>query len=124
MTPPPTPPPSGANATRPVLYDCLGRAQTRPADFTLACADAGIVLTRVRWPAWSAGGASGTGQLGVNGCQPSCAAGKFGYTPVDITLSGTASGAGGPYFTRMALRGPGVTPQLRTWKLGTRGPGS
>ena len=114
--------PTGAPAPRPVVYDCGGQPQTRPASFELACADGGAVLTKITWSSWSASGARGTGQLSVNNCQPSCAGGKFVSTPTAITLSRPRSGSRPPYFTHLATSAS--MGDTRSWPLGTRGPGS
>lgn len=105
-----------------VVYDCAGNPQTRPASLTLACADAGITLSGVTWSAWSPRAARGAGRLGVNSCQPSCAAGTFGYSRVTIALSTPHGGQGRPYFTRLALSGTSVPASLHTWALTRRGP--
>ena len=115
--------PTSPPAPSPVVYDCAGHPQARPASITLACADAGIVLTRITWSSWSANGARGTGQLSVNDCQPTCAAGKFVSTPTSITLSRPRTGSGTPYFTHLATSAS-VGPGTHSWTLGTRGPGS
>ena len=65
-----------------------------------------------------------TGQLGVNNCQPDCAAGTSGYTPATVTLSGPVLGAGGPYFTHLQIIDPSVQASMKAWTLGTQGPGS
>ena len=113
---------SSPPAPSPVVYDCAGPPQTRPASFVLACADAGAVLTKITWSSWSAAGARGTGQLAVNNCQPTCVGGKFVSTPTTITLSSPRTGSHGPYFTHLASSasmGP-----THSWPLGTHGPGS
>ena len=114
--------PTGAPAPSPVVYDCAGHPQTRPASFVLACADGGAVLTKITWSSWSASGAKGTGQLAVNNCQPSCAGGKFVSTPTAITLSRPHPGAHPPYFTHLASSAS--MGDTHSWPLGTHGPGS
>jgi hypothetical protein len=111
-----------ASAPSPVVYDCAGYPQTRPASYTLACGDAGIVLTRISWSSWSATGARGSGQLGVNDCQPTCAAGKFVSTPTSITLSAPHTGQGKRYFTHLSTSATAAGPNMRNWTLGLRGP--
>ena len=113
--------PTSAPAPSPVVYDCAGNPHTKPASYTLACADAGIALSKVTWSSWSASGAKGTGQLGVNNCQPDCASGTFGYTPATITLSSPHGGAGSSYFT-LTWRSP-ARPCRRTCTVGHSAPG-
>ncbi len=114
--------PTSTPAASPVVYDCAGHPQTRPASFVLACADGGAVLTKITWSSWSASGARGSGDLAVNNCQPSCAGGKFVSTATTITLSSPHSGTHAPYFTHLATSA--TMGNTRSWPLGTHGPGS
>ncbi|GGM19508.1 hypothetical protein GCM10010129_74750 [Streptomyces fumigatiscleroticus] len=70
----------------PVLVDCLWHAQTRPADFTLACGDGNSRLTSLHWSAWDADSATARGTNMVNDCVPYCAAGHFHAYPVTVRL--------------------------------------
>jgi hypothetical protein len=109
----------------PVVNDCTGTTVTEPRTYPLACADYGIVLLRLRWSSWTATGAEATGRLGVNDCQPNCAAGKFGYTHAAVSLSGPVSRGGRVYFTHLKVIDPAAPPGMTlTWTVGAHGPGT
>jgi hypothetical protein len=55
---------------------------------------------RMTWTSWTSTVATGTGDVWIDGCEPSCAAGK--YTPNAVTVRASAPRAG--HFTRMTLR--------------------
>lgn len=87
--------PAGA-ATSPVLVDCTGTGVTKPSSITIACADAGVAITKISWSSWKASSAKGKGTLTVNTCEPTCAAGNNETYPVRISLGGLASAPGKP----------------------------
>jgi hypothetical protein len=70
------------------LADCRGVPRVRPSEVTLACADGGEVVTRLRWTGWNRPFAAGQGLLAVNDCEPSCAAGGYHYYEVLLTAYG------------------------------------
>jgi hypothetical protein len=103
-----------AAAGAPVLVSCQGRAQTRPASFVLACADAGDVLTGLRWASW-AQQAFGTGTEKINDCTPDCADGTFIGYPALVVAWRPEPRPGHPgqrYFTRITRIYPGRRPPL------------
>jgi hypothetical protein len=86
-----------------VVVDCLGKQQTRPSSFILTCADAGDVLTAMRWVSW-ASQAFGTGTEMVKTCKPNCAEGGFVSYPALIVLWRPEPLPGHPgvlYYTRI-----------------------
>lgn len=86
-----------------VVVNCLDKQQTRPSSFILTCADAGDVLTRVRWVNW-ASEAFGIGTEMIKTCKPNCAEGGFASYPVLVTLWRPEPLPGHPgilYFTRV-----------------------
>ncbi len=60
-------------------------------------ADSSNVVTHLTWSAWSAAGASGTGSLELNNCQPSCAQGSVTHVAASVHLGAVVSG----HFTTM-----------------------
>lgn len=66
-----------ARPSHPVLPTCSGRAAVKPSRFVIACADAGITLTGLRWSKWGGSEGIATGTSVVNDCDPNCAAGRF-----------------------------------------------
>jgi hypothetical protein len=69
-----------------VVVNCAFKAQTRPSNFILTCADAGDVLAHLHWVSWSTNAAFATGIEQINNCTPDCAAGKFINYPVLVNL--------------------------------------
>ena len=58
------------------LSDC-GKLVERPAQLTLACADANYGLSQVGWNTWGGAFARGIAEVRANDCKPNCAAGHF-----------------------------------------------
>ena len=61
----------------PRVLTCVGQRQVRPVNYLLSCADANASWKNVKWLAWSAKTAVGTGDLYQNDCQPNCVSGRF-----------------------------------------------
>ena len=92
------------SAERDVVINCSFKQQTRPSSFILTCADAGDVLTSLRWVSWGPGVAFATGIEQINNCTPNCAAGKFINYPVLVNLWRPEALKGHPgtfYFSRV-----------------------
>ena len=69
------------------ISDCgYGTAQ-RPEQITLACADAGMMVTGATWSTWGSTNAFGRGTYEYNDCTPTCVAGKFHKVAVSVMLS-------------------------------------
>lgn len=67
------------------VVNCVTFEQ-KPAEIVLYCADAGQILTEIKWSTWSSQEATGTGISTTNDCEPNCAAGTDVVTNVDIKL--------------------------------------
>lgn len=52
---------AAASAPRYVVLDCAAKAQVKPGTITLACADNGLGLQRLRWTSWTPALASASG---------------------------------------------------------------
>jgi hypothetical protein len=77
---------AGAAAAARVVGNCT-RSQVRPSTIIVACADAGIQLTHLRWTSFGGVGARASGYYTYNDCKPNCAAGHFHSYPVTVVLS-------------------------------------
>jgi hypothetical protein len=99
--------PAAATATAvPVVVDCAAHPQTRPGQYTLACADGNASLTGLRWASWGSTAAFAEGTSTFNDCTPSCVAGHGHSFPALITLWRTEPLPGHHsqrYFTRLTL---------------------
>lgn len=107
-TPPPSPPTTVPPKRPEVIFDCTApppaarQSEVKPASIVVACADDGIGVEDLTWTSWTASGAVGTGKVWENNCTPDCAAGKIGYYPATVTLSGVVnSSSNGPLFSQL-----------------------
>ncbi|WP_042364741.1 hypothetical protein [Streptacidiphilus neutrinimicus] len=104
---------SAAPAPAPVVLDCAGKPQTRPATYVLACGDGNNYLSGAKWSTWSTGSATGTATDQANDCVPYCAAGHFRGFPVKVRLDQPVPWTGHPgqvRYTRITLDYPGARP--------------
>ena len=97
---------SSASSSTQVFANNCGMAQIKPSSLTQFCADAGTEVAKIRWNTWSAKGASGTGILAINSCDPYCAAGKIYQTQVIINLSGLRKTHGHQYLLNVSVKLP------------------
>jgi len=97
---------TGPAAGVPVVVDCAMRAQTRPGQFVLACADGGASLSGLHWASWGSSAAFADGTSTLNDCVPTCVAGHGHSFPALVALWGAEprpGHAGQRYFTRMTI---------------------
>ena len=97
---------TGPAAGVPVVVDCAMRAQTRPGQFVLACADGGASLSGLHWASWGSSAAFADGVSTFNDCVPTCVAGHGHSFPALVALWGAQprpGHAGERYFTRMTI---------------------
>jgi hypothetical protein len=81
--------PAGAaddTGLRVYVSNCIKQVY-QPKTITLACADAGFVVNKIRYSSYGAKRAAGTGTAVINTCDPSCVAGKDVRYPARIALS-------------------------------------
>jgi hypothetical protein len=108
-----------------VVLNCLGKAQVRPSDFILACADANDYLTKLAWTSWGPYLASAVGTQEENDCIPYCAAGHFHAYPVDVVFWGSTALTGEPGTQRyetVTLLYPGARPPVYNGHKYVEGP--
>jgi hypothetical protein len=90
----------------PVVVDCAGQPQTRPGQYTLACADGNAAVTGMHWASWGPAAAFAEGTSTFNDCTPSCVAGHGHSFPALVALWRAELLPGHPgqrYFTRLTL---------------------
>jgi hypothetical protein len=103
------------HSERTVVVGCLGRAEVRPGNLTLACADGNDYLTGLSWTSWTPKLASGSGVQVANDCIPFCAAGHFHRYPVLVVLWGPAAlrdDPGSLRYTQITVIYPGARPEV------------
>jgi hypothetical protein len=71
---------------RRVVGNCT-KSQVRPASIIVACADANIALTHLRWQRFGGVTAIASGSYSANDCNPNCAAGHFHSYAARVVLS-------------------------------------
>ena len=89
---------SGIAASDVLSFECELITE-RPEVATPFCADFGVAIWDIKWSAWSAKGAEGSGIHKANDCDPDCASGNILQAPVDLKMSGLYSD-GNRYFLR------------------------
>ena len=96
---------ASASTSPPRILDCGGKALVRPTGtLVLSCADANSELRKTRWTSWGRASAVGTTDLGLNLCDPNCAASKMSFFPHSrVRLSGVKRTKLGLLFTRVTV---------------------
>ncbi|MGH2851269.1 MAG: hypothetical protein ACRDLP_11695 [Solirubrobacteraceae bacterium] len=89
----------------PKLLSCAGRPLVKPtATVVLSCADGNSEIKQTDWSTWSAGGATGTTDFGVNPCTPTCVASRMRFFPRStVRLADAKRTASGLLFTRAVI---------------------
>jgi hypothetical protein len=75
-----------SGTARRVVGNCTN-SQVRPASIIVACADANIALTHLRWSSFGGTTAAAAGSYSYNDCTPNCAAGHFHADAARVVLS-------------------------------------
>lgn len=112
-----------ASSTRALAINC-SQEQFKPKRITIACGDAGIWLSKLKWSKWSNTSATATGTYNQNTCKPNCAAGHIKRTAVKVTLSTpkACSIQANPAFRHAALSYTGTRPKGAPGKVTFRCP--
>ena len=94
-----------AAGASPKLLSCAGSPLIRPTGtVVLSCADANSELKSTRWSSWSASGASGKTDFGLNLCMPDCAASSIHFFPAStVRLLDAKHTSKGLLFTRVVV---------------------
>jgi hypothetical protein len=71
----------------PFVLSCLGTMSAKPADDVADCDSAATSWRGVTWTTWTSDSASGRGEVVINNCKPSCAAGHFHTYQATVALS-------------------------------------
>jgi hypothetical protein len=78
---------SAGNTNLRVYVSNCAKQTYKPKTITVFCADAGVIIKKVKYSSYGAKTATGTGTAVVNLCEPNCAAGKTKNYRVKFTLS-------------------------------------
>jgi hypothetical protein len=109
---------TASGSGKPFAINCF-KEQFKPKRITIACGDAGIYLSKLKWTSWSRSSAKATGTYNQNDCTPDCAGGKIRSYPVQVTLSKPKSCRGQAQlaFKRATLTYTGTQPSGAPAKL-------
>ena len=105
-----------------VIINCESKAQVKPRDFVLFCADGNAALQNLGWTSWTPKLASATGTLVQNDCIPYCAAGHFHRYQVLAILWRPVSYSHGVRFSRLTEIFPGARPKIYNGHKWVEGP--
>ena len=96
---------AASSSTLPRVLDCAGAPLLRPqGTLVLSCADANSEIKSTHWSAWSASGAAGTTDFGLNLCTPSCVASRIRFFPnSSVRLSRPVTTSKGRLFSRAVI---------------------
>jgi hypothetical protein len=98
--------PSQPSSGAPVVVNCAGHVQIRPARYILACADGNAYLTGLHWAAWGSAAAFAAGTDTFRVCIPTCVAGHLHSFPALAALwraEPLPAHPGQRYFTRLTI---------------------
>jgi hypothetical protein len=94
-----------AGTGRAHLLSCSGHTLVRPrGTVVLACGDGNIVISHTQWSSWTKSSASGTTDLDINLCDPTCVQSKMRtFTDSTVHLSDVERTHSGLVFTRATI---------------------
>lgn len=93
-----------ASAASTLLMACpTDHAMVEPHQFLLLCGDGAAQVSDIRWTSWTDSSAKGTGTYDVNGCVPSCGAGRTVSYPATLVVDTPQSRDGAAYFTTVTV---------------------
>src|SRR5690606_9176023 len=82
----------------------------KPKSITVFCADAGVVIEKIRYRKYTSRVATGTGTATVNLCEPNCAAGNTETFRVRFKLSRVTQCGDSYQYRRLRMRYVGPKP--------------
>jgi hypothetical protein len=83
----------------------------KPKTITVFCADAGVVIKKIKYSSYGAKTAAGTGTAVVNLCEPDCAAGKTKNYKVKLKLSRVTQCGDSYQFRKLQMTYTGAKPK-------------
>lgn len=97
------------------VVTCKGELKTEPAQIILS-GDGTAFVTGLLWTGWGSNGATGSGTLKLDNCEPNCAQGSFTDYQVTVVLSDLTGYVGGAAYATMMVVAPGTPFGTRTYK--------
>ena len=94
---------------RAYVSDCVKQVY-KPKTITVFCADAGVVINKIRYKKYNSRTATGTGTATVNLCEPNCAAGNTQNFKVRFKLYRVTQCGDAYQYRRLRVRYVGPKP--------------
>jgi hypothetical protein len=86
---------------------CNGELRTQPTQIIVS-GDGSAFIKDLSWTGWGSDGATGSGTLELDNCEPNCAQGKDAPYQATVTVSGLTAYAGGKQaYADMTVTAPG-----------------
>lgn len=98
----------------PVLT-CTGELKTEPSQILLS-GDGTAFVTGLLWTGWGSNGATGSGTLKLDDCNPNCAQGSLTGYQATVVLSDLTGYTGGAAYATMMVAAPGSPFGTRTYR--------
>lgn len=121
---PPTSTPTSAPATSAAASEvgvcvtpvvtCRGELKTEPTQIILS-GDGTAFVTGLLWTGWGSNGATGSGTLKLDNCDPNCAQGSLTGYEATVVLSDLTGYVGGAAYATMMVAAPGSPFGTRTY---------
>lgn len=118
--PPSSVPPSSAAPAGEVgvcvtpVVTCKGELKSEPSQIILS-GDGTAFVTGLLWTGWGSNGASGSGTLKLDNCDPNCAQGSLTGYQATVVLSDLTGYVGGAAYATMMVAAPGSPFGTRTY---------
>jgi hypothetical protein len=85
---------------------CNGEMRTQPPEIIVS-GDGSAFINDLSWTGWGSSGATGSGTMRLNNCEPNCAEGKLSPYQATVTLSDlTSYGSGKQAYADMTVSAP------------------
>lgn len=97
------------------VVTCKGELKTEPSQIVLS-GDGTAFVTGLLWTGWGSNGATGSGTLKLDNCDPNCAQGTLTGYEATIVLSDLTGYVGGAAYATMMVAAPGSPFGTRTYK--------
>ena len=94
---------------------CNGELKSEPSQIIVS-GDGSAFITGLTWTGWGQSGATGSGTLKLDNCNPNCAQGSFTDYEATVVLSDLTGYVGGAAYATMLVDAAGSPFGTRTYK--------
>lgn len=96
------------------VVTCKGELKTEPSQIILS-GDGTAFVTGLLWTGWGSNGATGSGTLKLDNCNPNCAQGSLTGYQATVVLSDLTGYVGGAAYATMMVAAPGSPFGTKTY---------